>query len=118
MVETEGIVVSDRDVYYSPDEFGLETIGEIQWGEQSYDFDLTVLWKRKSDGDFFMAEDSGCSCPSPFDGINSIDKLTQVTLDGLKTALEGRNGSGGRYSPDQSVDIAELLERAHAAGLR
>jgi hypothetical protein len=98
------------NVYYDPEKFDLEQFGEIQWGEPCYDFDLTVVWRRKADGAFLYAEDSGCSCPSPFEQTGLDDLKPATPLAEFKAHLESRN--------PESVAIAELLERMHAAGAR
>jgi hypothetical protein len=36
-----------EDVYNSPEKFGLTTIGQIDWQEPDYGFDMTVVWKRR-----------------------------------------------------------------------
>lgn len=106
------------DVYYSPEKFGLTTIGEIDWSSGSCEFDLTVVWKRDADGTFWYGEDSGCSCPSPFDNQGMDDLTAVATLEEFKAQLEADNGEQGKAYGDRSVEIAELLERMHAAGAR
>ena len=57
------------NIYYNPESFDLTTFGQIDWEpDEEYNFDLTVIW-RDSDGMYYWAEDSGCSCPSPFGSI-------------------------------------------------
>lgn len=109
------------NVYYDPEKSGLETIGEVQWGEPCYSFDLTVVWRRIADGVFLYAEDSGCSCPSPFDNIGVDDLKPATPLETFKAHLAARAadiaGYGSAYDPSPSA-VAELLERMHAAGAR
>lgn len=64
-----------NNIYYSPEKYGLQTIGEIELGG-SYDFDTHVFFVN-SQGKVFYAHDSGCSCPTPFDDFG-IDNLTPV----------------------------------------
>jgi hypothetical protein len=62
------------DLYYQPEAFGITTIGEVSWHEESYEFDFTVVWQSKEDPKlFYWARDSGCSCPSPFEDYTSLD---------------------------------------------
>lgn len=61
----------DANVYYHPEKYGWETVGEIQWGYASYDFDITAVWKKGRK--FYMESDSGCSCPSPFESTEPAD---------------------------------------------
>jgi hypothetical protein len=62
------------DVYYNPEKFGLKTVGEIEWNGNAYEFYITVIWKNDA-GEYFMATDSGCSCPSPFEDFTSVESL-------------------------------------------
>lgn len=76
------------DVYYQPEAFGLELVGEISWHEPCYDFDLTAVWK-KSRGEYYLASDSGCSCPSPFEDFTSVESLEgPMNKDSLKSRLD------------------------------
>jgi hypothetical protein len=107
------------NIYYNPEKFGLETIGEIDWSSGAYEFDLTVVWKRTLDGRFVYAEDSGCSCPSPFEGTG-VDELVVLRKRGgladFKAHCAEREGTS--YDGPRLTEMAELLERMHAAGAR
>lgn len=80
----------DADCYYQPEKFGLKIVGEINDPQASYSFNDLVVWQHE-DGRLFYAEDSGCSCPSPFETYNSIDDLTPITNETwaeFQTAVE------------------------------
>ena len=77
--------------YESPEQFGLEHVGEIQWGPVSYDFDLTAVFYRAEGNKFFLVDDSGCSCPSPFESTRVSDLGPALTLDEAKADLDIRN---------------------------
>ena len=62
------------DVYYQPEHFGLTVVGSVQWGEPDYDFHITAVW-FDADKHFFVASDSGCSCPSPFEDFETVESL-------------------------------------------
>lgn len=55
------------NVYYHPEQFGLEQFGLIDGEPGSYEFDYLVVWRELSTGRLWWAADSGCSCPSPFE---------------------------------------------------
>ena len=55
------------DLYYNPEKFGYELVGELDEEDLCYEFHMLCVWKRVSDGRLFWAEDWGCSCPSPFE---------------------------------------------------
>lgn len=59
------------NVYYYPENFGLQIIDSIDKAD-SYEFDMFVVWKKEN-GDVVFATDSGCSCPTPFDGVGLTD---------------------------------------------
>lgn len=107
------------NIYSSPEKFGLTTIGEVDWSSGSYEFDLTVVWKRESDGKFVYAEDSGCSCPSPFEDTG-IEDLTVLRKRGGLADFKAHCAEleGTRYDGPRVAETAELLERMHAAGAR
>lgn len=67
----------DTNVYDNPEKHGLEIIGELRDPNESYDFDTVVFWK--SGRKVYAAHDSGCSCPSPFEGYNDIKDLERIT---------------------------------------
>jgi hypothetical protein len=61
--------------YNSPEKYGMEHVGTIQWGEEDYSFNLTCVLRRLSDGTLWYAHDSGCSCPEPFEDIFEWERL-------------------------------------------
>lgn len=66
------------DPYYNPGDFGLEIVDSIDSNYDSYGFDMFILWKHTESGKFYIGTDSGCSCPSPFEDVHSLDSLTEV----------------------------------------
>lgn len=95
-----------QDVYSKPEDHGLEVIGAVDWDQDSYGFDFTVIWRDKETGVLYYADDSGCSCPSPFEDFNSKDELTETTPQELQLYLHKRNTDG-----KQDMDIANLMGR-------
>ena len=80
------------NVYYSPESYGLRTVGEIEWSEPCYDFNLTVVWQDVTTGAYYYASDSGCSCPSPFEDYDrsNIAHATKMQdlIDGIAAARD------------------------------
>jgi hypothetical protein len=62
------------NVYYSPEYFDLSIVGTAELEEGCYSFYTLCVWKGASG--FYLATDSGCSCPSPFENYNGVDDLT------------------------------------------
>lgn len=104
------------DPYYHPEQFGLTTIGEVNWDDESYRFDLTAVW-RDASGALYWASDSGCSCPSPFEDITALDQLATGTVDELEAELAKLlaevKASSYRASnaPRVEGEIAGLIDR-------
>lgn len=103
------------NIYYSPEEFLLTTIGEIDFSDGCYNFDLTVVWRR-ADGRFVYADDAGCSCPSPFEDTTPAD-LTVAGPAEIQAHLEARASEGDDYSHERdrwAMQIANLMARVVA----
>lgn len=57
--------MTDMNPYYDPESLGLTIVTSGDDPEAFYSFDMFVVW---TDGkDLFYGQDSGCSCPTPFD---------------------------------------------------
>lgn len=70
------------DIYGQPEHFGIQTIGEASWHDESWEFDFTVVWQSKEDPTlFYWARDSGCSCPSPFESFTSLEGDDYYTVN-------------------------------------
>ena len=66
------------NIYYDPEDYGLKVLAMAE-ADLSWEFSMFVVWVDEK-GMLFYAEDSGCSCPDPFGGINHITQL--LRLDG------------------------------------
>ena len=89
----------------TPWKYKLVPVDEIEWSDGCYEFNTTVVL-RSEDGRLCYAEDSGCSCPTPFDGQTEED-LTWVTREELQAHLESRSKSS--YSGSREAEIADLM---------
>jgi hypothetical protein len=70
----------DNNPYYNPKNMDLEIIDSIDCAG-SYEFDILVVWKHLSTGVFYWAHDSGCSCPTPFEGYGCLEDLRVLDFD-------------------------------------
>jgi hypothetical protein len=84
------------NIYYEPDEFGLEIVTSLDTAG-SYEFDMAVVWKDEK-GRHFIATDSGCSCPSPFEGIQDASELTRFNEDSLSVVEDALRHINASYS--------------------
>lgn len=94
---------------------GLEFIGEIEWNNYSWEFDLTGVWKTKR-GEYWIGDDSGCSCPSPFENFRGIEDLDgPYNKADLRKRLEWKVTNSeyghGRSEAELRKDISDLLDR-------
>jgi len=64
------------DAYNSPAKLGLTVVAEVELSEPYYSFDIAMVWYHLERDAFYVAQDSGCSCPSPFEDYTSLDQLT------------------------------------------
>ena len=105
-----------NNIYYEPEKFGLETIGTIEWAEPNYSFDFSVVWKSKR-GEYWVASDSGCSCPYPFEDYNKIEDLDgPYNKKALDSVLNGmvKDNVGGYDSYGEAnlrKQVSDLLGR-------
>jgi len=109
----------EDNVYYNPENYDLETVGEVSWSVPAYDFDLTVVW-RDSKGMFYWASDSGCSCPCPFEGqpFDSLERGSKwdvVAMLQAKQANAEHEASEWSYYAENATysapQVAELIGR-------
>ena len=99
--------------YYNPEDFGLTIVDEIEWRDEPYEFDMTVVWKDKS-GKYWIASDSGCSCPSPFETYDTLESLDGPhNKRGVESILRNMlhehrdNGWGSRSYADLRADMGK-----------
>lgn len=100
---------------YDSDKLGWEQF-EIEFGEPCYSFDTLVFWRTK-DGEIYMAHDSGCSCPTPFESCEGEtedeikQKLERVgTLDQAKREFESHSSDYSKPDKDWAEVSKKLME--------
>ena len=71
----------DPDPFNQPEKFGLTIVHQVDDPDACYSFDMIVLWRHDETGSLYWAQDSGCSCPSPFEDFTSLDALELLTDD-------------------------------------
>lgn len=102
------------NIYYNPEAFGLEIVGEIEWDDEPYTFNMTVVWKERR-GRYWIASDSGCSCPSPFEDFYDINQLDgPYNKQGLKSRLEfniSERNYYGRPEAELRKEVSDILAR-------
>ena len=97
----------------------LTFIGEVQVDEQEWNFHLVAFWIRKSDGQVLWAEDSGCSCPSPFEDT-LVSDLRETSLLGVTDIILGAAGEYSYARPRAELvrDARQVIEALRENGAR
>lgn len=67
------------NIYYNPEDHGLEIIAELENSDGCYEFDTHLVFRHTKSGKLYYAHDSGCSCPTPFEDFHSIDDMEEVS---------------------------------------
>lgn len=98
------------NAYYDPQKFGLTIVGEVEFSSGSYEFDTSVVWRDQA-GALYYADDSGCSCPTPFEGIGLDDLEKAERLQDLIDYFQKRKDESYRYDPSSEYaadDVAQI----------
>lgn len=90
-------------------------VGEVDWHDEPYEFDLTRIIKAE-DGSLYVINDSGCSCPSPFEDYNKIEHLGEAhTVMEVEARLKERVEREVKESPDArsrlEFQVTIIMER-------
>lgn len=104
------------NAYSEPAKLGLQLVGEVSFNDDSYQFDMAAVWWDPERRVFFYVEDSGCSCPSPFEEYRDVESLGEpLTLAALTGKLRGLStpADGFRIIDEPvPVQVAPIVERA------
>jgi hypothetical protein len=98
----------DKDVYYDPREFGLEQVAQIDYSSGHYEYDYRVVWRHLETGQLYTARDSGCSCPSPFEDYDALDKLETFSLSTIEDEVLDERKSD-YYEGDDPANFLEKI---------
>lgn len=58
------------NVYYNPEEFGLVLVNCLDEPNLSYEYNTLIVLQHTATKRLFFAQDSGCSCPTPFENFH------------------------------------------------
>jgi len=111
----------DADVYSSPEKFGLRFVGSISDPDADYSFHLLCVWQETGgEGRLLWGEDSGCSCPSPFENVG-IDDLKEATGGGWAAFFDAVGDfevdTPSEYRGSLDADKTELLAKVYRLAL-
>lgn len=100
---------NDPDPYNQPEKFGLTPVGTVDWygSEACYEFSVTEVWWHEEEKQFYWADDSGCSCNSPFEYFN-IDDLQKGSWSAVMKYLNETLGENPR--DEIAADVVDCLQ--------
>ena len=78
-----------KNPLYSPARSGLEHVATLCLTRQAYQFDLLVVWRRLDTGALVYGTDRGCSCPTPFEGVE-VSYLRDFSRTAIQSLLRER----------------------------
>ncbi len=62
---------------------------------------MAVVWKDDK-GNHYLATDSGCSCPSPFENYHDIESLTRFDENSLQVVDDALRAVKASYEESKS----------------
>lgn len=86
------------NAYYNPESVGATMVATLDVSP-GYEFDIVLLVRENATGLLWAAHDSGCSCPTPFEGlafpwdfvlvdsVAAVEPLIAMTYGGSATEL-------------------------------
>jgi hypothetical protein len=77
----------DMNPYYYPENCGLELICSYDINNEPYQFNLVAVWRDVKTGKFYKGQDSGCSCPTPFEDFHSLSDMAEISRHEAKVIL-------------------------------
>jgi hypothetical protein len=105
----------DLNIYSSPEKHGLTMVGEVEWGDGNYSFDLTTVWRDTKTGALYFADDSGCSCPSPYEDTGRADLTLidrpQILINHVEKRIADETGWRGEACENTKGAAAELVQK-------
>lgn len=89
------------------DDVKYETLANIEWRYESYEYDQTEIYRRVSDGALFHASDSGCSCPMPFEDVTEADMKPIRTMQDFNDLIETGLSQSAREDVNRAREIVK-----------
>ena len=92
-----------------PEAFGVELVANLRDPEACYGFDDVRVWRVLADGSLRWGQDSGCSCPTPFEDVRGLDGLS--VLDDFHKFMDEVNDCWCTFSrsPKRQLALTEFF---------
>ena len=115
---TDDADLYDHNVFCSPEKLDLELVETLEEDGLCYAYNTFIVVKHVPTGRLFYAEDSGCSCPTPFEeykfkGPDDTD-MAEVKLGHKLEEFEKRLldwGSGAGIGIDELDDVVQKMKK-------
>ena len=93
-----------------PERGGLRIVATLDASAYS-DFDMFILWIHEETGLYYWGEDSGCSCPAPFEGVESLSDLETGPVGRGLAAASAWAKRDTHHSDSLTLSLPPQLER-------
>lgn len=100
------------NIYYHPKDFGFEFVKDHD-ADGGCGFDTVIVLRRGDE--YFVAHDSGCSCPIPFEDVK-VGDLTPVKSLGDVDKFAREAWGEWRDEEDLNRHVAALIDGLRLGG--
>ena len=99
------------NIYYNPEKCGLELVAVLD-ADLSWEFDMVLCLRDLETKKLYLASDSGCSCPTPFEDFRSLSDLTPIeNIDQVREATNKDYASWSASDRDTFLKaVADALQ--------
>lgn len=118
----------DKNVYYNPEQLGLEILGTLDEPNLSYEYNTFLVVRHPESGRVFWAQNSGCSCPTPFEdfyfrGPDNTDMDEATVLGFFRFEAEvmsfcNESYKEGRIPQHERVTLIDRVKRTLKQGVK
>lgn len=101
------------NVYSEPENCGLKIVAAVE-ADMSYEFDIMVCFQCVKTGSLWLAHDSGCSCPIPFEDVKSFASFSPLREErAIERFVDQYTKSD--YVEYKPAEVAEFRRKCRAA---
>lgn len=103
----------EANPYYDPGKCGLKKVADLDFSDGCYQFNITAVWTKEGEKKFFWKDDSGCSCPSPFEAVEELEELNSGPFKEIRNHLNSRFDGDSWGSYVKITELHPVLEKLH-----